>query len=62
MCFRHSWLRRKALDWIYRVIRKEDEFTKYIDIGPVNKMINMLCVWYGHGCRTCYLRSLSKDL
>ena len=41
-----SWLRRRALDWIYQVIRKEDEFTKYIDIGPVNKMINMLCVWY----------------
>jgi UDP-N-acetyl-D-mannosaminuronic acid transferase (WecB/TagA/CpsF family) len=28
-----SWLRRRALDWIYRVLEKEDEFTNYICIG-----------------------------
>ena len=28
-----SWLRKRALDWIYRVLEKEDEFTNYICIG-----------------------------
>ena len=45
-----DWLRRRALAWVYEVIEKEDVFTQYIDIGPVNKMINMvrphLCVCF----------------
>lgn len=42
-------VRRRALEWIYAVIAKEDEFTNFIDIGPVNKMINMLCVFLHDG-------------
>ena len=30
-------------------VQREDENTKYIDIGPVNKMINMLSVWVTKG-------------
>ena len=26
-------------------IHYEDENTRYVDIGPVNKVINMLCCW-----------------
>jgi hypothetical protein len=37
------------MDWIYKVLQKEDEFTNYICIGPVNKMINMLCVFIKEG-------------
>lgn len=44
-----AWLRGRALDWIYAVLAKEDEFTNYICIGPVNKMINMLCVYVREG-------------
>ncbi|EGC40360.1 hypothetical protein DICPUDRAFT_74059 [Dictyostelium purpureum] len=47
----HSgWLRKKAIDYTFEHIRYEDEQTKYIDIGPVNKVINMLCVWDREGC------------
>lgn len=44
-----SFLRTRALDWCYAVLQKEDEFTNYIDIGPVNKMINMLAVYVREG-------------
>jgi hypothetical protein len=27
----------------------EDEQTNYVDIGPVNKVLNMLCAWHGAG-------------
>jgi len=28
-----SFLRNAALDWVYKLLEKEDEFTKFIDIG-----------------------------
>ena len=42
-------LRKKALDFILSYIDGEDEQTNYIDIGPVNQVINSLSVWHGHG-------------
>jgi cycloartenol synthase len=33
-----SWLRSKALDEIMTHIHYEDENTRYVDIGPVNKV------------------------
>ncbi|EFA81207.1 cycloartenol synthase [Heterostelium album PN500] len=46
----HSkWLRDKAIDFTFDHIRFEDEQTKYIDIGPVNKTLNMLVVWDREG-------------
>eukprot|EP00053_Salpingoeca_punica_P023596 m.10868 g.10868 ORF g.10868 m.10868 type:complete len:730 (-) comp5338_c1_seq1:40-2229(-) len=44
-----SWLRSRALKWCYAVLEKEDEFSNYIDIGPVNKVINMLATWLEKG-------------
>lgn len=44
-----STVRRWAMDWCYEVLQKEDEFTHYITIGPVSKMINMLCVFIKEG-------------
>ena len=39
----HSgWLRQKALDMCIDHIKQEDLNTRHIDIGPVNKAINML--------------------
>jgi hypothetical protein len=40
-----AWLRRKALNEVMSLIKYEDENTRYIDIGPVNKTINMVCCW-----------------
>lgn len=42
-------LRKAALDEVWSLIRVEDESTKFIDIGPVNKTINMLSVYWHEG-------------
>lgn len=36
-------LRRRALKRVYRLICEEDENTSYQDLGPVNKMMNLVC-------------------
>ncbi|XVF19107.1 hypothetical protein REPUB_Repub11eG0081500 [Reevesia pubescens] len=38
-------LREKALQTAIEHIHYEDENTRYICIGPVNKVLNMLCCW-----------------
>ncbi|KAM4087875.1 hypothetical protein ACB094_07G028700 [Castanea mollissima] len=40
-----SKLRQKALDTLMQHIHYEDESTRYICIGPVNKVLNMVCRW-----------------
>nr|QQR13796.1 oxidosqualene cyclase 3 [Iris tectorum] len=40
-----SKLREKALSTAIEHIHYEDENTRYICIGPVNKVLNMLCCW-----------------
>ncbi|KAI7752719.1 hypothetical protein M8C21_019626, partial [Ambrosia artemisiifolia] len=40
-----SKLRKKALNIVMQHIHYEDENTKYICIGPVSKVLNMLCCW-----------------
>jgi lanosterol synthase len=44
-----SWLRQTALDMCIDHIRQEDANTKFIDIGPVNKCINMLAIFHADG-------------
>ncbi|MED6111691.1 CRISPR-associated protein 1, partial [Stylosanthes scabra] len=38
-------LRERALKTVMKHIHYEDENTRYICIGPVNKVLNMLCCW-----------------
>ncbi|XP_022753475.1 cycloartenol synthase 2 isoform X2 [Durio zibethinus] len=38
-------IREKALQTVIEHIHYEDENTRYICIGPVNKVLNMLCCW-----------------
>ncbi len=38
-------LRRRGLDFAIEYIHAEDAQTNYVDIGPVNKAMNMLCVF-----------------
>ena len=46
----HSdYLRRKANEFLLSYIEAEDEHTNFIDIGPVNKFINMLSIWFAKG-------------
>lgn len=42
----HSPLRRWSLHEVLKHVRYEDENTRYIDIGPVNKVINMLVRYF----------------
>ncbi|MBL0309033.1 MAG: terpene cyclase/mutase family protein [Bacteroidetes bacterium] len=42
-------IRKKALDFTLSYIRAEDDHTNFIDIGPVNKVINSLCIWHAEG-------------
>lgn len=43
------WFRKISLDFVIKYIHEEDEQTNYIDIGPVNKALNMLSVWIDSG-------------
>ncbi|KAJ1535405.1 Lanosterol synthase (Oxidosqualene--lanosterol cyclase), partial [Cladochytrium tenue] len=45
----NSILRKPALDEALRQIRYEDINTKYLDIGPVNKVMNQIVVWLVDG-------------
>lgn len=42
-------LRRAGLDFVYDLIVKEDENTSYQDLGPVNKMMNLIVRHYVDG-------------
>lgn len=44
-----KYFRKKAVDFILRYVHAEDDQTKHIDIGPVNKFLNMLSVWHADG-------------
>ncbi|HLP52807.1 MAG TPA: terpene cyclase/mutase family protein, partial [Chitinophagales bacterium] len=41
--------RKKALDFCLEYINAEDDHTNYIDIGPVNQVINSICVYHAYG-------------
>ncbi len=45
----HRSLRKRALRFVLEYIDAEDNQTEYIDIGPVNQVINSICVWHAHG-------------
>ena len=44
-----KYFRKKALDFTLSYVNAEDDHTNYIDIGPVNKVINSLCIWHAYG-------------
>jgi lanosterol synthase len=45
----NSWIRSRALKAALDQIRYEDENTDFLDIGPVNKVMNMLAIWVADG-------------
>ncbi|KAL6746722.1 cycloartenol synthase [Haematococcus lacustris] len=55
-----SRLRRAALAECMKHIHYEDENTRYIDIGPVNKAINMLACWVEDPNSTAFKRHLLR--
>jgi lanosterol synthase len=47
--FKCTWLRKKSINYILKYLNAEDEQTNYLDIGPVNKAINSICIWHAYG-------------
>ncbi len=44
-----KWLRKKADDFMLSYIDAEDAQTNYVNIGPVNQVINSVAVWHAYG-------------
>ncbi|KAL9442260.1 hypothetical protein AB3S75_020710 [Citrus x aurantiifolia] len=55
-----SKLRHNALKTVMQHIHFEDENTQYICIGPVNKVLNMICCWVEDPNSEAYKRHLSR--
>jgi len=41
--------RKKALRFVLDYVKAEDQQTDHIDIGPVNQIINSICIWHALG-------------
>lgn len=48
--------RKKAQEFMLEYIHAEDEQTNYINIGPVNQVINSICVWHAYGANSIPFR------
>ncbi len=46
---RPQWLRNKAADYLLKYINAEDAQTEYLNIGPVSKAINSICIFHAYG-------------
>ncbi|XWS73368.1 hypothetical protein CRYUN_Cryun02cG0122100 [Craigia yunnanensis] len=55
-----SKLRKKALDIVMQHIHYEDENTHYICLGPVSKVLNMVCCWVEDPNSEAYKYHLSR--
>ncbi|XVE98878.1 hypothetical protein REPUB_Repub03eG0147100 [Reevesia pubescens] len=55
-----SKLRKKALEIVMQHIHNEDENTNYICLGPVNKVLNMICCWVEDPNSKAYKCHLSR--
>ncbi len=58
-----KYLREKGCKIAMNYIHTEDLQTNYIDIGPVNKALNMLAVWVDNGGNSkeeCFLRHIAR--
>lgn len=51
-----KFLRKKALDFIMAYIHAEDQHTNFINIGPVNQVLNSLAVWQRYGSESPYFQ------
>lgn len=50
------YFRKKSTDYILSYIHAEDTHTNYINIGPVNQMINSICHWHKYGAQSEYFQ------
>ncbi|KAL1532951.1 Cycloartenol synthase [Salvia divinorum] len=55
-----SKVRQRALRYVMDHIQHEDETTNYLCIGPVNKVLNMLCQWIDNPNSLAVKRHLAR--
>nr|Q6BE23.1 RecName: Full=Probable oxidosqualene cyclase [Cucurbita pepo]BAD34646.1 putative oxidosqualene cyclase [Cucurbita pepo] len=55
-----SKLRQKALDFVIKHIHYEDENTHYLCLGPVSKVVNMVCCWDEDPNSEAFTRHISR--
>lgn len=55
-----SKMRHRALRYVMDHIQHEDETTNYLCIGPVNKVLNMLCRWIDNPNSLAVKRHVSR--
>lgn len=55
-----QWLRKWSLNECIDHIKQEDINTKHICIGPVNKVLNMLCVFYHEGASDHFKKHIDR--
>ncbi|KAG7023335.1 putative oxidosqualene cyclase, partial [Cucurbita argyrosperma subsp. argyrosperma] len=55
-----SKLRQKALDFVIKHIHYEDENTHYLCLGPVSKVLNMVCCWDEDPNSEAFTRHISR--
>ena len=55
-----SMLRERAFQSVMKHVHYEDENTRYICIGPVNKVLNMLCCWVEDSNSEAFKRHLPR--
>ncbi|KAK6517020.1 Lanosterol synthase (Oxidosqualene--lanosterol cyclase) [Arthrobotrys conoides] len=44
-----NWLKKWAEDYVYSLVEREDENTLYVNLGPVNNPLQMLCRYIAEG-------------
>ena len=55
-----SKLRQKALDFVIKQVHYEDENTHYLCLGPVSKVLNMVCCWDEDPNSEAFTRHISR--
>jgi cycloartenol synthase len=55
-------IRARGLRFVLQYIHAEDAQTNFVDIGPVNKCLNMVCVWAEHRSSNtdCFQRHMAR--
>uniref|UniRef100_A0A7N0UH82 Terpene cyclase/mutase family member n=1 Tax=Kalanchoe fedtschenkoi TaxID=63787 RepID=A0A7N0UH82_KALFE len=55
-----SKIRQRALNVVKKHMQHEDECTNYICLGPVNKVLNMVCCWIDDPDSQAFTRHLAR--
>jgi len=55
-----AFARKRALARVMEIVHHEDENTRFVCIGPVNKAMNMLCCWFDDPAGDAFLKHVPR--